>query len=157
MPSFLERYQTDRELEDGGVWVDYGDELMVCVRRINSAKSREVRRKLEKPYARAFRNQDMPESLSEELLNKQVAEAIVVDWKGVPDPDDNTKMLPCTPENVLRMVKEFPDFRDDILTASMERATFQKAELEDAEGNSSSSSSGSSEQSPPTGGKSAKT
>ena len=136
MPSFLERYKTNKDLEEGGVWVDYSDGLQVCVRRMNSLKSRETRRRLEKPYTKGFRGQDMPETLQEELLNKQLAEAIVVDWKGVPDPDNPDKMLPCTPENVLKVVQAFPDFRDDILSASMERATFQAEELKAAEGNS---------------------
>lgn len=142
MTSFLERYRTDKSLEEDGTWVDYSDGLMVCVRRLNSAKSKEVRRKLEKPYSKAFRGQDMPESLQEELLNKQLAEAIVVDWKGVPNPDKPEEMLPCTRENVLRMVTDFPDFRDDILAAAMERATFQKEEIKAAEKNSKSSSAG---------------
>lgn len=139
MPSFLERYKTDKNLEESGVWVDYGDGIEVQIRRLNSAKSRETRRRLEKPYTKGFRGQDMPESLQEELLNKQVAEAIVVDWKGVPDPDNEGKELPCTPENVLKMVQRFPDFRDDIMAASMERATFQQEELKEAEKNSSPS------------------
>lgn len=136
MPTFLERYQTNKHLEEDGVWVDYADGLEVKIRRMNSTKSREIRRKLEKPYTKGFRGQDMPDSLQEELLNKQLAEAIVVDWKGVPDPKDVTKMLPCTPENVLMMVTEYPDFRDDILAASMERATFQIEERKAAEKNS---------------------
>lgn len=136
MPSFLERYKTDKNLEESGVWVDYGDGIEVCVRRMNSAKSRETRRRLEKPYTKGFRGQDMPESLQEELMNKQLAEAIVVDWKGIPDPENEGKMLPCTPENVLKMVSTFPDFRDDIMAASMERATFQQEQLKEAEKNS---------------------
>src|SRR5688572_25956454 len=120
MSKFLERYATNKNLEESGVWVDYGDGVEVQIRRMNSAKSRETRRRLEKPYTKGFRGQDMPESLQEELLNRQLAEAIVVDWKGVPDPDNPEQMLPCTPENVLKVVTAFPDFRDDIVTASIE-------------------------------------
>jgi preprotein translocase subunit SecD len=136
MPSFLERYATNKNLEEDGVWVDYADGLKVKLRRMNSVKSRETRRRLEKPYTKGFRGQDMPESLQEELLNKQLSEAIVVEWEGVPDPDNPEKMLPCTPENVFRMVTQFPDFRDDLLSASMERATFQAEQLKEAEKNS---------------------
>jgi hypothetical protein len=136
MASFLERYSTDKKLEETGTWVDYGDGVRVQIRRMNSLKSREVRRKLEKPYTKGFRGQDLPDTLQEELLNKQVAEAIVVDWKGVPNPDNPKELLPCTPENVLKVVTAFPDFRDDIVAASMERATFQHEELKEAEKNS---------------------
>lgn len=136
MASFLDRYKTDKNLEENGVWVDYSDGVRVQLRRLNSAKSRETRRRLEKPYTKGFRGQDMPESLQEELLNKQLAEAIVMDWEGVPDPENPSQMLPCTPENVLKVVIAFPDFRDDIIAASMERATFQQEQLKEAEKNS---------------------
>jgi len=135
MAGFLDRYSTSKDLEEEGVWVDFGDGLKIQIRRINSKTSREYRRKLEKPYASQFRNREMPESLQEELLNKQVANSIVVAWEGVPDPSDPKKALSCTPENVLRMVTEFSDFRDDILTAAMERTTFQKEETKAAEKN----------------------
>lgn len=154
MAGFMDRYSTDKTLEEEGVWVDYGEGLKVKIRRLNSKHSREVRRKLEKPYAAQFRGREMPESLQEELLNKQLAGSIVVDWEGVPDPDNAPQfladgvtpdpknpgtMLPYSPENVLRMVKEFGDFRDDILTAAMEKTTFQKEQRKEAEKNSKSS------------------
>ena len=143
MANFLDRYTTDRNAEDLGQWVDYGDGLEIQMRRLNCQKSKDVRRKLEKPYAKQFRGQDMPDDIQEKLLNMQISKAIVVDWKGVPNPDSPEEMLPCTEDNVLMMVQKFPDFRDDILAASMERATFQREELKAAEGNSKSSSAGS--------------
>lgn len=143
MAGFLDRYNTDREVEEAGQWVDYGDGVKVQVRRLNSKFSREVRRKLEKPYSSQFRNRDMPDSLQEELLNKQIAKAIVVNWEGVPDPDKPDVMLPHNEDNVLKMMTQFPDFRDDILTASMERTTFEKEQTKAAEGNLKKPSSGS--------------
>lgn len=139
MPNFMDRYSTDKDAEEQGQWIDYGDGLKVKLRRLNCTKSREVRRKLEKPYAKQFRNTEMPESILEMLLNNQLAKAVVVDWEGVPNPNKPSEQLPCTEENVLRMIQDFPDFRDDILTASMERATFQKEDTKAAEGNSKSS------------------
>lgn len=139
MPSFFDRYATDKSMEEEGTWVDYGDGLKVQVRRLNSTKSRDVRRKLEKPYVKQFRGQDMPDSIQEQLLNNQIAKAIVVSWEGVPNPDNPKEKLPCSEENVMMMITRYPDFRDDILAASMERATFQKEDLKAAEGNSKSS------------------
>jgi hypothetical protein len=149
MSKFLDRYKTDRKAEEGGQWVDFGDGLRVCLRRLNSQKSKEVRRKLEKPYANLYRGgREMPDSLQEELMNKQLAEAIIVDWEGVPELNEKgdpieDKAMPCTPENVIRMVSQFPDFREDIVTASLERATFQVEERKDNEGNSGSALNGS--------------
>lgn len=136
---FFSRYSTDKTAEEDGQWVNYGDGLEVKIRRLNSAKSKEVRRRLEKPYVKQFRGADIPDSIQEMLLNQQLAKAIVVDWKGVPDPENPDKPLACTEENILSMIQQFPDFRDDILTASMERATFQREDQKAAEGNSPSS------------------
>lgn len=145
MAGFFERYNTDRNLEEEGVWVDYGDGVMVKLRRLNSKHSREVRRKLEKPYTAQFRAREMPDSLQEQLLNKQLSESIVVDWKGVPNPDKPEEELPCTPDNVLKMVsnEQFKDFREDILTAAMSQTAFEKETRKDAEKNSKTVSSGS--------------
>lgn len=151
MAGLRNRYNTDVTLEETGVWVDFGDGLKVCVRRLNSKHSRDLRRKLEKPYATQFRNRDMPDSLQEELLNKQLAQSIVVDWEGVDDPYAEVKEgekappLPYSADNVLKVMSdpEFKDFREDILTAAMTRETFEKEQRVDAEKNSKRSSSGS--------------
>lgn len=142
MAGFRDRYATDRNLEEEGVWVDFGDGLKVKIRRLSSKTSRETRRKLEKPYAAQFRNREMPDSLQDELLNKQVAQAIVLDWEGVEDPttpapaEGKTAFIDCTPENVLKVITALTDFRDDILTAAMERTTFEKEQREKGSKNS---------------------
>lgn len=149
MSKFFDRYSTNRKAEEDGQWVDFGDGVKVKVRRLNSAKSKETRRRLEKPYKNQFRaGVDFPDSLQEELMNKQLAEAIIVDWEGVPELNDKGqpiegKFAECTPENVLRMVAMFPDFREDVVTASMERATFQNEVRKENEGNSEAASNGS--------------
>ena len=148
MSKFFDRYKTDRGAEEEGVWVDFGDGIRVKLRRLNSAKSKEVRRRLEKPFEKQYRNgREYPDSLQEELMNKQLAQAIVVDWEGIPELDQSGspidgKDMPCTPENVIRMVSQFPDFREEITTASLERATFQVEERKEREGNSEAVSNG---------------
>lgn len=136
MSKFSERYKTNRSAEEDGIWVDFGDGIKVKIRRMNSQHSKDTRQVLEKPYAAAFRGREMPQSLQEELMNKQLAQSIVVEWEGVEDPTKEGKMLPFSQENVLRICAEVKDFRDDILTAAMERATFQTQILKESEGNS---------------------
>lgn len=142
--SLRDRYNTDQSLEEEGVWVDFGDGLQVKIRRLNSKHSRETRRKLEKPYSTQFRGREMPDSLQETLLNQQMSKSIVVDWKGVDDPyadvkpgDKDAPALAHSEENVLKLLSdpEFKDFRDDILTAAMERTTFEKEQRKAKEKN----------------------
>jgi len=135
MGKFTDRYATNKVAEEEGQWVDFGDGIEVKLRRLNSEASREVRRKLEKPYEGQYRTRPMPDSLNEELLIKQLAQCIVVDWKGVENPDQDGQFLPCTPENVTMIVTRFKDFREDITTASMTQATFQGELKKQSEGN----------------------
>jgi hypothetical protein len=135
MGKFTERYATNKVAEEQGQWVDFGDGIKVKLRRLNSEASREFRRKLEKPYEGQYRTRPMPDSLNEELLIKQLAGCIVVDWEGVENPDNEKEFLPFSPENVTRMVTLFKDFREDITTASMTQATFQGELVEQNKGN----------------------
>lgn len=129
------RFQTDKVLEENGVWVDFGDGLEVKVARFNSARSKEVRRRLEKPFKGVFRSgQDLPEDKSTDILVKQMAEAIILDWKGVLGPDG--KVLEPTLENKIKVLTDLPDFREVIATAALESATFKTLEDEEAGKNS---------------------
>jgi Asp-tRNA(Asn)/Glu-tRNA(Gln) amidotransferase C subunit len=141
MGKFSERYKTNTSMEEDGVWVDFGDGIKVKVRRLNSKHSQETRRKLEKPYAGQYRTRDMPASLQEELMIKQLSQSIIVDWEGVEDPDTDV-ILPCTQENVTSIMTRLKDFREDVVTASMTQATFQDVSVAEAEGNSEPASNG---------------
>lgn len=134
MSGFLDRYQTDKSLEEEGVWVDFGGGVMVKVARITSAKSREVRRRLERPLARKNRNEELTLDQLEHLMIEQLSQAVVKDWKGVTD--EKGKELPCTVENCRDILNKFPDFREDVATVSMEKATFQQNRMQDELGNS---------------------
>jgi hypothetical protein len=109
--------------------------------RLTSKKSREFRRKLEKPYTAQFRNREMPDDSSGELLNKQVAGVVIANWEGVPNPDARPRRRRAISQRCSSSAKrshdvqKFPDFRDDILTAAMERTTFEKEQREDARKN----------------------
>lgn len=142
MSSFADRYATNKSQEEEGVWVDFGDGIKVKIRRMNSKFSRETRAKLEKPYASQFRGREYPLEIQENLFNQQLAKAIVIEWEGVPDAVDPKKMAPNTEEARMAVFKAYPDFREDVAAASMERATFQEISVKEAEGNSKPSSDG---------------
>lgn len=134
MSGFLERYQTDKNLEEEGVWVDLGGNVQVKVARITSRKSKEVRRKLERPMVRKNRSDDLSIDQLEQLMTEQLAQAVIKDWRGVTDDEGND--LPCTVENCRTILTKFPDFREDVATASLEKETFRTAALQEELGNS---------------------
>ena len=133
MSGFLQRYQTNKGWEEEGIWVDMGGGVQVKVTRITSQKSREVRRRLEKPLMRKTRGDDLPLETLEYLLTEQLAQAVIVDWRGVTDENGND--LPCTLEHRREILTKFPDFREDVATAAMSRVTFQEEAQEEEMGN----------------------
>lgn len=133
MSGFLDRYATDKTLEEEGVWVDFGDGIMVKIARITSKKSKELRRRLERPLVRKSRGGELSIDQLEYLMTEQLSQAVVQDWKGVTD--ENGNELPCTPDNCRTILNKFPDFREDIATVSLEKETFRAERHEEELGN----------------------
>lgn len=128
MTNFVNRYQTDKTLEENGQWVNLGDGIEVKIARLNSERSQAVRRRLEKPYSKM--RGEIPTQIQEEILTKQVAEAVLLDWKGVEL--ESGKPLEPTLENKIKILTEFKDFRQDVVFVSMEAETFKNASVEEA-------------------------
>ena len=130
MGKFSDRYKTDHSLEENGVEIDMGEGISFTIRSITSEKSKEVRRKLEKPYARMIRSNSLPDSVQEEITKKQLAYGVLIGWKGVEDPDGN--LLEFSPENALKVFGWYKHFLGDVITAVTERETFKSEDREAA-------------------------
>ena len=133
MSSFLERYKTNKSFEEEGIWVDFGGGVKVRLTRASSNRSREVRRRLERQHARKMRNQDIPPEIMEKLLIEQLAQAIVLDWDGVTDLSGNS--VPCDEQHRRQVFTDFPDFREDVMSASLTKETFLDEVREEELGN----------------------
>lgn len=131
MSRFMERYKTDRNLEENGQWVELGDGLEIKVARISSERSKAVRHRLEKPYAKM--RGEIPTSIQEQILIKQIAEAVLLDWKGVTD--EEGKAVECTLDAKIKMLTEFKDFLQDVVMVAMEAETFKAQKIEEASKN----------------------
>lgn len=128
MSNFVDRYKTDKNLEENGQWVDLGEGVEIKIARLNSERSQAVRRRLEKPYSKM--RGEIPAQIQEDILTKQVAEAVLLDWKGVEL--EVGKPLDPTLENKIKVLTEFKDFRQDVVFVSMEAETFKTAKAEEA-------------------------
>lgn len=126
MSNFLQKYDTDKTLEENGQWIPLDETISVKVARLTSAKSTAARARLEAPY-KNFRS--IPDNIQEEILTKQLAEVILVDWKGV-SLEDGVE-LPATYDNKLMVLKKFPDFRREIAMISMSADFYKKQEREE--------------------------
>ncbi|XAI96053.1 hypothetical protein [Microcystis phage Mwe-JY26] len=128
------RFKTDEDREENGVWVDFGDDIKVKVRRFKSRASQDARKELEKPHQDVIRRGGLSEEQAQELLLRQMAKAIIVDWQGVTD--EKGEPLPCTEDAKYSILKALPEFRDEVFGISIDRDAFKAKVDADAEGNS---------------------
>lgn len=134
------RFKTDENKEEAGVWVDFGDGIRIKVRRLRSRKSVEVRKELDKPFADQIRRGPLDEATAEDLMLKQMAQGVIADWEGV-DLGDG-EVVPYTPDNAYKLLKELPELRDDILRVCAEADNYRMNLDEAAEKNLPDSSAG---------------
>lgn len=122
--SFIKRYKTDKSAETEGVWVVLDDEVEIKVARLNNKEASDLRAKLQKPYKNFS---TIPDKVNEDILIKVIAQAVLKGWKGVEDEKGSIEFSPASAEKVL---KDFPDFLNDVITAAAARETFQTESLE---------------------------
>lgn len=134
MSGFYNKYGTDANLIEDGVWVDDFGDFSVKFRNPQSTKAREALRRLQehpknKPtLQRASRLREDPPVEFQETLNKEwMATGIIVDWK-VSDRQGNP--IAFSPRAALEFFDEFPFFLADCWTAATERSIFLPVDQE---------------------------
>jgi hypothetical protein len=129
--SLYDTYSTDQVAEADGVWVPFGAEARVKIRRFQSKPVQLVQQRLQKPYAGLTRaGQNLPDEIAEKIAIQLIAEAVIVDWEGVTDREGNT--LPNTVEAKVQVLTDLPDFRNAVANASMEREVFRQQDNEES-------------------------
>lgn len=134
------RFATDPELELNGVWVEIGQGARVKVARTNNKRYTERMQALMRPHRRQLRMGQLDDEVFDAILIRVVAETVLLDWENL---EDGGKPIPYNTENAMRLMTEFPDFRNVVAEIAQEMETFRAVELADAEKNSERSSSGS--------------
>lgn len=135
---FADRFFTDHAMEEEGVWVDFGQGLEVKIRRADSRRSREVFRRLYKPYRKMEEAGNAIPHDDEILIRaKWTAQALVADWKGVTD--RKGKAVKFDPENLkpaIDLLVDARDFQKLINDFADEQETFRAQAVEAATKNS---------------------
>ncbi|QGH74822.1 hypothetical protein MAL1_00075 [Bacteriophage DSS3_MAL1] len=131
-------FQTDSKLEEDGAWVEvngfYG--LKIKVRRLRSEASMKA---YERIVVETFGEgklrtpNDINKDQSLEILKRQLAEAVLIDWKNLRDTDTGEE-IPYSVETALELM-EIADFREFVYQAASERDTFRGKADAEAEGN----------------------
>lgn len=136
----LDSYTTDTSAEQDGQWVEFRGGMEVKVRSDQSDKVRDYTNKLMKKQRQAYIANGglLPPKMQDTNDLLLCVHAIVADWRNVVG--DDKKPLPCTSENLTNVLKKYPRFRQDIITASRTEETFRQDMVEAMSGNSASTS-----------------
>lgn len=123
----LRAYRTDRAAEEEGVWIDLDDQTTVRVARSNSKRFAEALNKHRKPHRQAIRSGTLPEETADAIVIGAIADAVLLDWKGL---QEDGKEVPATLENRVRVLSQYPDFRNVVAELAADMANFRAAEIE---------------------------
>lgn len=120
----LRKFKTDASAEEDGQWVDLGDDVRVKVRSERSKKARQFAESHTRKHrlAMARNGGGLPFELRDELEIQLAARVIVVGWEGV---EEDGTSVECTPENALRIMREYPALREQVLYAARTDETFR--------------------------------
>lgn len=139
--SIFDLCETDTAAEEEGRWfVDIfgdGSNIDVKLRRLMSTASQTVRRRLDKGYRKYIKNGVyIDDEIALRVLNEQVAEAVLIDWRGV-KVRENGKLvdLPYSKENALMLLSRLRHFRDGVVLMSQNLDNFRVEERADTEKN----------------------
>lgn len=128
----ISSFATDLDLEENGVWVDIGDGGSLLIARLGNPRYTKAVREISKPHKALIRNKTISEDLSDELLLKAMAQAILLDWKGIED--DKGKEIKYSKDAAFQLLKDLRDFRNLVTEICQEQAAFRRDELAE-EGN----------------------
>lgn len=125
-----------KDLQVEGIWAPIPLEgvgtVQIKCRARDTVKYQEVLQRLYKPIRARYKD-TVPPELQHTLLLQIMAEAVVADWKDVPD--NNGAPLPFTMENVTMFLDLYPDARDAVAAVSGEYSLYLAQAEKDVLGN----------------------
>jgi len=122
-------FETDRNLEKEGIWIDYGPFSFKVARAGGSnEKYRRMLQHRMKPYRRQIQNETMSEEKAQEIILETFVDAVLLDWKDVRDRDGN--VMDFNRENALQLLSDLRDLFADLQTQSQKIANFRREEME---------------------------
>ncbi len=129
--SLYDMYETDPDMEQGGVILNYGDGIRIKVARAGGSNANFVTvfERISRPYRKRLDSGTLSEELAHELYIQVHAEAVVKDWEGVTDRDG--KVMKFSVDNCVKLFKELPDLFADVREAANSISNYRLKEIED--------------------------
>lgn len=134
----LSQFETDRQLEADGVWVDIGDEdgTQLLIARIGNPNFNRLLRNRMKPHRNLLQRDALPIETQEKILNEVMSETILLGWKNL---KYKGKKVNFSTDRALELISEIPDFRELVMEVANSMETFRIVEAEEDVKNSEAS------------------
>jgi len=124
MARLSDLYSFDKTAFEEGVWTDIGNGISVKLRSPQSAHSKATRKRLEAPFASLTRGgRELPDDIAETLLIQQMANSLIIDWKGIEGEDGLP--IAATPATIEAALRTYQFFRDDVGSVLATRDTYK--------------------------------
>lgn len=141
MNNLYKMFATDKDAEKDGVWMNLGPvsdepgspDMKIKIARAGggNVKFEKVRERVFKPYRHQIDNQVLNEEIAQRLLRELYADAVVLGWENITDPDGNP--LECTTANCIDLFAALPQLYEAVKKYSSEITLFrQQIREEDA-------------------------
>lgn len=135
--SIYDAFQTDMDAEQEGKWFYdiLGDEsgIDVKLRRFTSKASIKARQRITTLYRKFAKKNKFSDEMQDKIITEQMAEAIVVDWKGVLDSDGTE--IPYSKDAALLLLTKLPNLRIALMQMAIDMDNFRTEAEEAALGN----------------------
>lgn len=112
---------------EGGTWAEYnGGEFLIA--HAGSLRFQRALSRLQKPHRRKMEKGEMDPADSRKLLIQALAEAILLDWKGVKNSAGED--VAYSVKSAITALTNDPAFREFVMEFSAEMENFRKEEAE---------------------------
>ena len=144
--SLYKDFSTEKKSEVEGKWLAVSNDVRILLRRAGGSNSayQQMFAKLIRPVRRQVDNNTLPQKKMLEIMAKGYAHTVVLDWESREIAEDGEtwklkknnimgpdgKWIPCTPENIEKVLLDLPDLFDVIRDAATSYSLFQAEEEE---------------------------
>lgn len=123
--SIFDIYETDVSAEEDGKWFENFKETGIDLKiaRFQSKRSIKAREKHEAAYRRFQKKGKLPEEIAEKVIVEQMADAILLDWRKMPD-RDGAEIVYSRAAAAMLLTK-LPNFRLDIIQTAVDMDNYR--------------------------------
>ncbi len=129
----MSTFETDKEKEIEGAWVDAGAGLRIRVARVGNQEYQRYLQKLGRPYIQSARSGTVPIDVVDDITRRAVARHILLGWENMQD--DNDEEIKYSEEKAFELLTEYRDFFELVLGFASDIELFRKENHQAAVGN----------------------